>query len=333
MSTIKDVANLAGVSICTVSRVLADKNYIRPETRKKVMNAVHELDYKPNHTARSLKTGNTNTIGLLLPDICNLYYIKITKYIEQYSDQNKYMILLCDTNESVEKEKRMVGLLQDRSVDGVIVLPTSQSIQHILKLEDYGIPYVFLNRNFPDVKACIPTDNYYGGYAMMDHLIQNGHKKIAMLFPSFDNPIYFERFDGAKDALRAAGLDVNVKNIFYDIVDMHDAHDRVTARMREPDPPTAFFAGNDMLCFGIYSALNELGLRIPQDVSVAGYDDISTSAMIEPALTTFWQPEEELAKLGVDYLLALMNGESPSRPVKLRGKVIARDSVAEAPDK
>lgn len=154
-----------------------------------------------------------------------------------------------------------------------------------------------------------------------------------MLFPSFSNPIYFERYEGAKDALHAAMLDVNTKNIFCDIADMHDAHDRVMARMRDSNPPTAFFAGNDMLCFGIYSAIRELGLRIPQDVSVAGYDDIPTSAMIQPTLTTFWQPEEELAKVGVEYLLALINGKSPGRPEKLRGEIVVRNSVAEAPDK
>ena len=128
MATIKDVAKLAGVSICTVSRALANKENITPKTMEKVLSAVRELDYKPNYSARSLKIGSTDTLGLIVPDITNPYYPKVAKSIEEYAEKKGYMILLCNSNEDLNKEKRLVDTLKKRNVDGVIILPCSRHI-------------------------------------------------------------------------------------------------------------------------------------------------------------------------------------------------------------
>ena len=150
MSTIKEVAALAGVSICTASRALNNKDNIRPETRKRILDAVRELDYRPNFSAQSLKHGRTNTLGLIVPDITNPYYPKITKSIEEYAANHGYMLLLCDSNGQIDKEKRIVESLKDRHVDGIIALPCSNDVEHIQSLGNAGVPYVFINRHFGD---------------------------------------------------------------------------------------------------------------------------------------------------------------------------------------
>ena len=327
MATIKDVAKLAGVSICTVSRALADKNNIKPQTRERVLSAARELDYKPNFSARSLKIGSTNTLGLIVPDITNPYYPKVAKSIEEYAGRQGYMILLCNANEELEKEKRLVETLKKRNVDGVIVLPCSQHIDHIQSLEKSGIPYVFFNRSFSGERHCIPSDNYYGAYTMTKYVIENGHKKICAAFLSFDNPIYQERYEGTLAALREHGLQACAEQFLFNVRSIQDFYKRMLVLVGQPDRPTALVAANDMLCIGAYSAANACGLHVPEDLSVTGYDNIQFAEMMMPPLTSFLQSEDEMARTGVDYLLELIAGEQPEPPKQLRGRIIVRRSV------
>ena len=305
-------------------------HYVKPETRKKVLEAAEQLQYRPNHTAQSLQSGNTNTLGLILPDITNMYYPIIAKHIEAYAAEKGYMILLCSSDMSVQKEAQLVELLKKRNVDGVIALPLSKAISHIQSLAYQGIPYVFVNREFENDANCIPSDNHFGGYTMTKHLIEHGHRDICAIFQSFDNPIYEDRCSGAKAALREFGLDDS--RFLYDVTDMQDVHDRVVGLLGETGRPTAFFVANDMLVAGVYSAAYHRGLGIPKDVSVVGYDNIAYSSMMIPPLTTFEQPEAEMAREAVDYLVAQIEDDAQPGKVfsKMRGKLVSRESVAMA---
>ena len=328
MSTIKDVASLAGVSICTVSRALANKDYIKPETRKRVLEAAEQLQYKPNHVAQSLKTGKTNTLALMLPDITNMYYPIIAKHVEEYAAQRGYMILICNADMDLQKEMQLVELLKKRNVDGVIALPMSKSIAHIQTLAYQGIPYVFVNREFADDPHCIPSDNVYGGYTVAKHLIARGKRKICGIFQSFENPIYEDRCRGVKAALQEHGLGDSY--FLYDVADMQDVHNRVEVFLGEEEYPDAFFVANDMLAAGVYSAAYHRKLEIPRDISVAGYDNIAYAPMMIPPLTTFEQPEEEMAREAVDYLISQIEDDAvPGKKFgKMRGRLVLRDSVA-----
>ena len=327
MATIKDVAKLAGVSICTVSRALANKENITPKTMEKVLSAVRELDYKPNYSARSLKTGNTDTLGLIVPDITNPYYPKVAKSIEEYAARHGYMILLCNSNEDLNKEKRLVDTLKKRNVDGVIILPCSRHIEHFKRFEKGHIPYVFLNRSFQDVPNCVPSDNFYGAYVMTKYVVEQGHRNISAAYLSFENQIYQERYEGTLEALREYGLERCAENFLFNIKDIGDSYKRIRALLESDHRPTALIAANDMMCFGAYSAASNCGLRIPEDFSVTGYDDISMASLMMPPLTSFRQPEDEMAKGGVDYLLECMVGENPAPPKRLRGELVIRQSV------
>ncbi len=327
MATIKDVAKLAGVSICTVSRTLAGKDRIRPQTKERVMEAVRRLDYKPNYSARSLKTGSTETLGLIVPDITNYYYPKIAKSIEEYAGQQGYMILLCNADDDLQKEKRLVDTLKNRGVDGVIVLPCSRHIEHFESLREADIPFVFLNRNFFGVENCVPSDNFFGAYEMTKYVLEKGHRKIVAAYLSFENNIYQERYEGTLEALDEYGLKSCAENFLFNIKNVEDAASRLQRLFQSKACPTALVASNDMICIGAYSAASRCGLRIPQDISVTGYDDIVTAEYMMPPLTSFRQPEDEMARVSVDYLLSCMMGEDPKRPRPLKGEIIIRDSV------
>lgn len=329
MATIKDVAKLAGVSICTVSRTLSNKENIAPKTRERVLAAAKELDYKPNFSARSLKTGSTNTFGLIVPDILNPYYPKIAKSIEEYAEKKGYMILLCNADEDLNKEKRLVEILKNRNVDGVIVLPCSRHIDHFKSFDKASIPYVFLNRSFRNASNCIPSDNYYGAYIMTKYVIGKGHTRICAAYLSFENQIYQERYEGTLAALREHGLERCAESFLFNVKDIQDSYRRILALLKNEDRPTALIAANDMLCFGAYGAANDCGLRIPQDFSITGYDDIGTARLMTPPLTSFSQSEDEMAKAGVDYLLKCINGEAPDAAKRLKGKIIIRESVSD----
>ena len=329
MATIKDVAKLAGVSICTVSRALANKENITPKTMEKVLSAVRELDYKPNYSARSLKIGSTDTLGLIVPDITNPYYPKVAKSIEEYAEKKGYMILLCNSNEDLNKEKRLVDTLKKRNVDGVIILPCSRHIEHFRGFDNAGIPYVFLNRSFKGTANCIPSDNFYGAYTVTKYVIGKGHRNICAAYLGFENQIYQERFQGTMEALREHGLEQCVKQFIFDIKDIQDSYMRIRKVLEGRDRPTALIAANDMLCFGAYSAASDCGLSIPGDFSVTGYDDISMASLMMPPLTSFRQPEDVMAKGGVDYLLECIAGNSPAPPARLRGELVVRQSVCD----
>lgn len=327
MSTIKEVAALAGVSICTASRTLNNKENIKPDTRKKVLEAARKLDYHPNFTAQSLKHGKTKTLGLIIPDITNPYYPKITKSVEECASQYGYMIMLCDSNGHIDKEKRIIESLKDRHVDGIIALPCSNNVEHIQSLNKAGIQYVFINRHFNEDLRSITTDNFYGGYTMVKYLIEMGHKKISCIFPEFNNQIYDERFQGASKALQEHGLlEKNQRYFLFNVNDMRGAYDKIATLMKRDDHPTAVFCANDMLAMGIYGAVRDCDLKIAEDISVVGYDDIPMASMMTPPLTTFLQPENEIAEKALMYLMDLINGDTPRKTECLCGKIIIRES-------
>lgn len=207
MSTIKDVAQLANVSTCTVSRVLSEKGYISENTRRAVLAAVAELRYQPNSIATELKVGVSNTIGLIVPDITNFYYMELAAQIEKYANAMGLLIYLCNSSYDRKKEKKFVLALSNRKIKGMIVIPVSNEISHFLDLQKKQIPFVFINRAFPDaLDFCIIEDNFNAAYEIITHLSSLNRKHIAGIFQSFDNMIYQERYEGMKVALSDSNL-------------------------------------------------------------------------------------------------------------------------------
>ena len=328
MATIKDVAKSAGVSISTVSRALSEKIYVKDETRQLVLQAVEDLDYRPNMLAKGLKEGKSRTIGLLIPDISNLYYARVLRNIEKYAVANGYSLLINDTNEDVNQEILAVKMLKERLVDGIIVIPSSSDIRHFLALQDENIPFVMLNRRFQADINCVSNDQRGGAYDVVKYLIEHGHRKISMVLRSFQKQIYQDRYDGCMEALREHDLADSERYFLYDVNSIEDSFRRSTEMMKREDRPTAFFVTNDMLVFGVYSAASALKMNIPEDVSVMGFDNLPISPYMVPPLTTYEQPMERITGEAFRNLIRQIEHEQKiAEKIFIGGSIITRQSV------
>ena len=327
MSTIKEVAKLAGVSISTVSRTISGNAFVEEETRQKVMKAITTLNYKPNQMARGLRAGKTYTLALMIPDINSLYYPMIMRSIEQEVSKKDYALILCNNNESLETEKKNLEMLLQRKVDGIFCMSVSDDVRHLIAA-GREVPVVLLNRNFDDI-CCVTYDNVDGAYKMVKYLLELGHRKIAGVFGDFRIQRYRDRYDGCKKAMEEYGIKDYKKYFIYDVTNTDEAYLRTIDMLERSDKPTAFFASIDIVAIGIYSAIFKSGLSIPGDISVAGYDNIDISKYLTPPLTTYNASTKTMAQEAVRCMFQLMeyNEASNFEHVMLIGDVKERMSV------
>ena len=307
MSTIKEVAKLAGVSVSTVSRTISGNAYVEEEKRQKVMRAITTLNYKPNQMARGLRAGKTYTLALMIPDINSLYYPMIMRSIEQEVSKKDYALILCNNSENLEVEKK-----------------------HLITAS-HEVPVVLLNRDFEDI-CCVSYDNEDGAYKMVKYLLEQGHRKIAGVFGDFRIQRYRTRYDGCKRAMEEYGIPDYKKYFIYDVTTTDEAYLRTMDMLERKDKPTAFFASLDIVAIGIYSAVYKSGLSIPRDISVVGYDNIDISNYLTPPLTTYNASTGKMAQEAVRCMFKLMESNKPSNyeHVVLTGDVKERMSVGGA---
>lgn len=329
MITIKDVAKYAGVSICTVSRTLAGKENIREETRQRVFSAVEALNYTPNASAISLKTGKAPVLALILPSLTNVYYPKLEKYIELYAAQKGYMVYLCNSEQSLTKEKNILKIISSYNASGVIITPCSHEHSHIMNLEQKGIPYVYLNRTYSDdLKHCLRINNEQAAYNAVSYLIKQGHTSIGGIFENFENMSNEERYHGMIRALTDHNIPVRDDLILLNIDNPKTAVEQLQPLFQSAKAPTAFFACNDMLALSIYQTAYKLGLCIPQDLSVMGYDNTILAEMLIPPLSSFDTPAQQLSQTAIDFIdTYIQTGCIKPLPI-IEGKLIIRESVA-----
>lgn len=328
MSTIKDVAKLAGVSASTVSRTLSNRIFVEEETRQKVLMAVEELNYKPSIMAKGLREGKTYTIALLVPDINSLFYPMIMKSIEKYATQKGYSVILCNNNESIEWEKKNLYMLGSRGIDGILCMSVEDDISHLVRFQKANkVPVVLMNRDFLEDVSCISVDNEYGGYLMVKYLLDMGHRKIAGMFGDFSRQRFRARYDGCKRAMEEYKVENYKKYFIYDVNTIEEAYRCTQESLLRKDRPTAFFASLDILAIGIYSGIRKSGLEIPQDVSVVGYDNIFMTQYMTPPLTTYNAPIDELAKKSVECLIDQIEDRKPCERIIMKGNLIERKSA------
>ncbi len=330
MPTIKDVAQASGYSVCTVSKALSGKGYIKDSTKERILQVVEEIGYHPNHLAVSLKTGKSKALALIVPDVTNVYFSRLEKYVDQYAGQYGYMVYLCNTNNSLDREKSYVSSLSEGRVDGVLITPCTTDHEHIQRLKETGIPYIYLNRDFQDdMDHCLPQRNERGGYECVRYLIKKGFRRIGGVFQSFSNTSFSERYQGMKTALEEAGLRMDDSLCLFDMDDLDNAHVAIRELLMRPDRPEAIFAANDMLALSVYQAAYESGLRIPDDLSVVGYDNSYMSDKLAPKLTSYYSPVRESAEIAIRYLMAVLDERIPEKMVSLDGWLVEKESVAE----
>lgn len=330
MATIKDVAKRCGYSVCTVSRALSGKGYLKEETRQKIMEAVEELGYRPNTLAVNLKTGRRQTLALILPSLTNIHYARLEKYMEACATEKGYIIYLNNTEYQLEKEKQIVENLIGMDIAGVIISPTGKEHGHIKKLADYKIPYVYLNHVFEDdLEHCLRLDNKKSAYDAVSYMIKLGHKKIGGIFQSFENDAYEERYEGMMLALKEHGLSCPPEHILFDVnpEDMSSTPGKILQMLQKPNRPEAIFACNDMTAFNIYRAAYILGLHIPDHLSVFGYDDCTMANFVTPPLSTVSVPVRQMSQTAVDFIHHYVETGTLKELPTLKTSLVIRNSV------
>lgn len=328
LPTIKDVATEAGVSVGTVSRVLSNEAAVKQLLREKVEAAIIVLGYRPNLTARALRTNRIDVLGLIVPDITNPFFAQLAKSIEAQADMRGHSVILANSHNDVEAERRHMSALLDRSVRGILIVAASDSGEFDLKT---NIPIVSLDRRF--AKFPLVATNHVSGSALVaDHLYKLGHRRIVYIAGPQNTEVGRQRQKGFVDRIKklARGhevIDLQVYSAEFDYV----SGERIARQIlssKKSERPTAIAAASDQMAIGALRAARDLKLDVPADLSIAGFDDISLAELVVPRLTTVRQPTDHIARRAVEIIFDT-NGQSVEDAIS--GELIARDSTGPAP--
>ena len=333
--TIKDIAKQAGVSHSTVSRALHGSNLISDETVERIRQIAVELGYFPSAAARSLKTNRSHALGVIVSTIDDPFFSEILQGIEEVAQKRGYSLLMAASQRDSEREQVIVQDMRERHVDGLVICSASFSNSQQHRLLEFGIPIVVINNQAAeDYRYSIYHDDVDGSRQVTRHLIELGHKRIAYLGNSLSGRTTLDRLTGFRQEMDAAGLAISAEYI-YEIPGgrPEDGLAALDHFLNLPERPTAIFCFNDMLAIGVLNGLHMAGIRIPEDISVVGFDNIVFSAYTNPPLTTLDQPKRyigaEAARLILGLLDPLAEEEVPEQQIqKLKGKLLVRQSTA-----
>ncbi len=327
-ATIKDVAERAGVSLITVSRVINATGYVSAATRAKVQAAIAELQYIPNQMASSLRTRQSSTIALLLPTIAETFWTTIARGVEDEAESRGYSVFLCNTDNDTEKESRYFDVLLGYRVAGVITVPASESASQLHLLHEHRMPFVQIHRKVESVAGdVVRGDSYGGAVALTKHLVDAGARRVAYVggFRSLLNSR--DRVAGYEDALRAAGLEVDPSLIRLGTFEQQTGYAIVRDLLQSGVEPDAIFIANSTLAIGALHALIETGVRIPRDMLVASYYDNSALDDFSPFMSTAIQPTYEMGRLSVRRLFMRIAGASlPPEDLILPNRIMIRNA-------
>ncbi|CAM5179799.1 transcriptional regulator [Alishewanella longhuensis] len=303
------VSKLAGVSTATVSRALKDPQLVAPETREKVMAAVKESGYRPNQLAKNFSSGRSYNVVVLVPNVANPFFSRVIRGIEQEAQTKGYAILLGDTQGSVEREQAYARMGLTSQADGLIQLDRRFPFSGDDKALAAAVPFVnACERICNDASyPVVELDNRGAARAMGQYLLQCGHQDIAVITGPAESPIVRDRLAGIQDALLAAGLELKAERIVPGDFSMPSGFAAAQQLLQQASLPDAIFSMNDEMAIGAMAAIKAQGLRIPEDISVAGFDNIEFAGYTDPALTTIDQPAEAIGRQAMRALYQLMH--------------------------
>ncbi|WP_263862215.1 DNA-binding transcriptional regulator CytR [Vibrio panuliri] len=330
MATMKDVAQLAGVSTATVSRALMNPEKVSSATRKRVEDAVLEAGYSPNSLARNLRRNESKTIIAIVPDICDPYYTEIIRGIEDAAMEHGYIVLLGDSAQQKKRENSFVNLVFTKQADGMLLLGTDLPFD-VSKPEQKNLPPMVMACEFaPELE--LPTvhiDNLTSAFEVVNYLTQLGHKRIAQISGPQDAALCQFRQQGYLQALRRAGISMNPSYSIHGNFSFEDGAKAVRQLLTLPEPPTAIFCHNDAMAIGAIQEAKRLGLRVPQDLSVVGFDDIQFAQYCDPPLTTISQPRYEIGRQAMLMMLEILRGHDVRTGSRLlETNLVVRKSAA-----
>jgi len=332
MATIKDVARHAQVSVTTVSHVVNGTRRVSAEGRARVEAAVRALGYVPSAIARSLKSNNTRTLGMLIPNSSNPYFAEIVHAVEDRAFGAGYNVILCNTNDEAHRQGSYLQVLAERRIDGLIVVSTGQDATLPTQLAGLSVPTVLVDREIEIAEQpcdLVETAHMQGGLLATQHLLEQGHRRIACIHGPAGLRPSEQRIAGWRNALQAAGHGHGDDLLWNGHFTSQGGYDAMHALLRAPVPPTAVFVCNDLMAMGALCAAHERGLRVPEALSLVGFDDIELAAFTSPPLTTVAQPKQRIGALAVDMLLERIDGKrQDTRQVMLQPELRIRSSTA-----
>lgn len=318
MSTvgIKDIAALAGVSIATVSRTLRDPDRVSEKTRSRVLDAVKESGYTPNNLGVSLRTSRSGNIVVIIPDVSDSFNSGMIKAIEALAQQRGYSILLGDTQGSETLERSYASMVRSRQADGIIMFSHRLPFDVDESKEVYPqIPPLVNSCEEMNIEGLpfVSIDNVTAAYDATKHLIKYGHKDITVITGSMTSPSSKQRVEGYKQAMQEAGLTFNENSVHYAAYTVEEGERVTTEILKQNTPPSAFFCLSDEMAIGCCAAIRSVGLSIPKDISVMGFDNIPFSKYLSPPLTTISQPTKDIGETCIRLLLDIIEGKTPDK--------------------
>lgn len=308
--TIADVARLAGVSKVTVSKTLNNSGRISQETRERVLKAAKDLGYTVNYAARSLRGGRTNLLGMVVPELISPYFTDVARAAAEAASRVGLDLGVFTTSRDQKREQERIGILQSGLADGLLIVVPSDSASFLASLEKSKIPVVLINHF--GAKTHLPTvcaDNYHGARAAVEHLLALGHERIGFVTGAKESTQAQERLRAFKDTLGARGL-MDETLIAEGNFTQRRGFEAGQELLNHAQPPTAIFAASDATAFGVIDAIKDRGLRIPDDLSVVGFDDVLAASQIHPTLTTVSHPIEDMNATAVRLICEMLDGES-----------------------
>lgn len=328
MPTVKDVAKLANVSVGTVSKVLSRDPTVKAALRDRVQSAVQELGYRPNHAARALRTNRIDVIGLVVPDITNPFFAQLAKCIETIAAERDHTVMLANSHDDVKTELRQLSTLIDRAPRGIIVVASSESNKLGYKTE---IPIVSVDRRFHDYPL-ISTNHKEGSAQLARHLIELGHRRIAYISGPQNTAVGRARRAGflaqfQQELPDDAAATLQTFEGTFDYLSGEEIGRKILS-VGKADRPTAIAAASDQIAIGVMRAARDLGISVPKDLSVTGFDDIDLADLVVPRLTTHRQPIEEIANAAVSTVMDLPR---TFQDIEFDGTIILRGSTGLVP--
>lgn len=331
MASLQEVARRARVSIATVSRVLNKSDKVVPETRAVVEQALLDLGYRPSRVARRLRmnSGRAHLVGLIIPDIQNPFYAEIARGVEDAAYASEYALILCNSDENLDKERFYLDVMRAESVDGIVLPPFDDTDLAVAEMVKTGIPVVCVDRSHAKVKTdLVEVDNYQGALEAVRHLIEKGHRSIALIEGRSQVSTSRERRRGYLDALTANGI--TPRKELMRAGDFKQESGRVLTKelLDLRKPPTALFVCNNLMTVGALGALHQRGVRIPGDVALVGFDDLPWAEALDPPPTVVRQPAYDVGRQAMELLLKrIMEPERPPVTVRLRPELVIRKST------
>jgi LacI family transcriptional regulator len=331
-ATVHDVAGRAGVSAMTVSRVINGGTNVRPETRRRVEQALVELDYVQNAVARGLGSSKTGSLGMLVPDIVNPFFSILVRGAETVARQAGYRLLLCNTESDLALERQYVEDMLRHRVEGLLIAPVGdRSRDNLLPLTRRQFPFVLIDRSVAGLAAdVVQGDNVAAARRLMNHVIELGHQRIAVIIEPDNVSTARERLQGYREALDAAGLRFDLDLIARTSADRRGGYEAMQRIMSLDPLPTAVFSVNNMTALGAMQAIREKGLAVPKDIGLVCFDDVEHLAVLSPFLTVMNQPTETFGTVASQLLIDRIAGRTSERQrrVVLEADLIIRESCA-----